>query len=101
MMVKWANDALLQANDDKMLVNDGQMLVNDGEMSVWSYIHFSILTSILPSLTSILPSSKLTIIRSFDHHWEDALTEIGVTILSNGWSGEKTKNYKGPWKKPN
>ena len=35
MMVKWANDGLLQANDGKMLVNDGEMLVNDVEMSVW------------------------------------------------------------------
>ena len=34
MMVKWANDGLLQANDGKMLVNDGEMLVNDGEMSI-------------------------------------------------------------------
>ena len=44
MMVKWANDGLLQANDGKMLVNagemlvnDGEMLFNDGEMSIWSY----------------------------------------------------------------
>ena len=29
MMVKWANDGLLQANDGKMLVNDGEILVND------------------------------------------------------------------------
>ena len=48
MMVKWANDGLLQANDGKMLVNDGQMLVNDGE------IMYGILIS--PSLTSISPS---------------------------------------------
>ena len=34
MMVKRANDYLLQANDGKMLVNDGEMLVNDGEMLV-------------------------------------------------------------------
>ena len=38
MMVKWANDGLLQANDGKMLVNDGEMLVNDGE-----YNHFTII----------------------------------------------------------
>ena len=44
MMVKWANDGLLQANngkmhvnDGEMFVNDGEMLVNNGEMSVWSY----------------------------------------------------------------
>ena len=50
MMVKWANDGLLQANDGKMLVNDGEMLVNDGEMlvndgemSIWSYNHFTII----------------------------------------------------------
>ena len=34
MMVKWADDGLLQANE---------MLVNDGEMSAWSYIHFTII----------------------------------------------------------
>ena len=34
MMVKWANDGLLQVNDGKMLVNVGEMLVNDGEMLV-------------------------------------------------------------------
>ena len=56
MMVKWANDDLLQANDGKMLVNDGEMLVNDGEMSAWSITHFTIITSISPSLTSIFPS---------------------------------------------
>ena len=50
IMVKWANDGILQANDGKMLVNDGEMLiddgkmlVNDGEMSVWSYSHFTII----------------------------------------------------------
>ena len=42
MMVKCANDGLLQANDGKMLVNDGEMLVNDGEM-IWSYNHFTII----------------------------------------------------------
>ena len=43
MMVRWANDGLLQTNATKMLVNngemliiDGEMLVNDGEMSIWS-----------------------------------------------------------------
>ena len=34
MMIKIANDGLLQANDGKMLVNDGERLVNDGEMLV-------------------------------------------------------------------
>ena len=50
IMVKWANDGLLQANDGKILVNDGEMLVNDGEMlvnggemSICSYIHFTII----------------------------------------------------------
>ena len=43
MMVKWANDGLLQANDGKMLVNDGEMLVNDGEMSLWSNTQFTII----------------------------------------------------------
>ena len=41
MMVKWANDGLLQANDGEMLVNDGEMLVNYSEMSIWSYTHFT------------------------------------------------------------
>ena len=50
MVVKWANDGLLQSNDGKMLVNDsemlvkdGEMLVNDGEMSIWSYTHLTII----------------------------------------------------------
>ena len=43
MMVKWANDFLLQANASKMLFDDGEMLVNDGEMSIWSYTHFTII----------------------------------------------------------
>ena len=43
MMVKCANDGLLQADEGKMLVNDGEMLVNDGEKSVWSYTHFTII----------------------------------------------------------
>ena len=34
MMVKLANDGLLQANNGNMLVNDGEMPVNDGEMLV-------------------------------------------------------------------
>ena len=36
MMVKWANDGLLQAND-------GEMLVNDGEKSIWSNTRFTII----------------------------------------------------------
>ena len=81
MMVKWANDCLLQANDGEMLVNDGEMLVNngemlvndgemvvnDGEMSVWSCIHF--------------------IIRSFDHHWEVAPTVQDMSIFLTGIQG--------------
>ena len=43
MMVKWANDGLLQANDGEMLVNEGEMLVNNGEMSLYSYTHFTII----------------------------------------------------------
>ena len=43
MMVKWANDGLLQANAGKMLVNDSEMQVNDGEMSLWSYTYFTII----------------------------------------------------------
>ena len=49
MMVKCANDGLLQANDGEVLINDGEMLVNDGEMLVnddemriWAYTHFTI-----------------------------------------------------------
>ena len=42
MLIKWANDGLLQANDGKLLVNDGEMLVNDGEMSEW-YTHSTII----------------------------------------------------------
>ena len=65
MMVKWANDGLLQANDGQMVVNDGEMLVNDGEMSVWSYTHFSIIDEPFTSIN--------------DHH----LTSI---FLSLAWS---------------
>ena len=83
MMVKGANDGLLQANDGKMLVNDGEMLVKDGkmlgnddEMSIWSYTYFTIIdkhfTIINKHFTII--GLKFTIIRSFDHHWEAALT---------------------------
>ena len=63
MMVKRANDGLLQANDGKILVNDGEMLVNDGEMlfndgemSIWSYTHHKLEVNhhslIWPSLSS-------------------------------------------------
>ena len=55
MMVKRANDGLLQANDGKMLVNDDEMVEH-------TLISPS-LTSISPSLTSISPPfSHLTII---------------------------------------
>ena len=53
MMVKGANDGILQAHGGQMLLNDGEMLLNDGEISEWSYTQF---TRISPSLTSILPS---------------------------------------------
>ena len=35
MMVKWADDGLLQANASKMRVSDSEMLVNDGEMNIY------------------------------------------------------------------
>ena len=37
MMVRCANDGVLEAYVTKRLVNDGEMLVDDGEMSVGSY----------------------------------------------------------------
>ena len=83
MMVKWANDSLLQANDVKMLVNDsemivndGEMLVNDDEMSIWSYTHFTIIDQHLTIINDhfTIISLKLILIRSFDHHWEAAPT---------------------------
>ena len=43
MMVRWANDGVLQAYATKMLVNDGEMLINDGEMSLGSYTHFTMI----------------------------------------------------------
>ena len=43
MMVKWANDGLLQTYDGKMLVNDADMPVNDGEINAWSCPHFTII----------------------------------------------------------
>ena len=78
MMVKWRNDGLLQANDGKMLVNDGKC---SSMMVKWVYDHILIspsLTSILTSLTSIsqIINEHLTIIRSFDHHWEAAPTAL-------------------------
>ena len=48
MMVKLANDGVLQTNATKMLVNDGEMLVNDPKLLSPSLI------SISPSLTSIM-----------------------------------------------
>ena len=74
-----------------MLVNDGEMVVNDGEMSVWSYTHFTIIdehfTIVNKPFTII--SLKDTIIRSFDHHWEAAPTEVMHKLfslrLSSSW----------------
>ena len=78
MMVRWANDGVLQANatqmlgnDVEMLHNDGEMLINDGEMSIWSYTHFTIINEHFSSI-----SLKCTIIRSSDHHWEAAPTAM-------------------------
>ena len=59
MMVKWANEGLLQANDCKMLVI----------MVKWVYDHILIspsLTSISPSLKSISPS-LMSILPSLAH----------------------------------
>ena len=50
MMVKWANDGILQANDSKMLINDG-------EMSEWAYTHFSIIGEHFTILTRFIHSS--------------------------------------------
>ena len=76
MMVKWANDGLLQANDGKMLVNDGEMLVNDGEMSVW-YTHFTIIDEHSPSLAWCKPSfAHLTIIEKLHQLHCKKLTPI-------------------------
>ena len=74
MMVKWANDGLLQANATKILVNDGEMLVNDGEMSVEHILISPSMTSISPSLMSI--SLSLTSI-------SPSLTSI---LLAFAWS---------------
>ena len=88
MMVRWANDGVLQANatkmlvndcemlvhDGEMLVNDGEILVNDVEMSIWSYTHFTLINEHLSS-----NKLKNTIIRSSDHHWEAAPTGKGET----------------------
>ena len=49
-----ANASKMLVNDDEMLVNDGERLVNDGDLSIWSYTNCISLTSISPSLTSIL-----------------------------------------------
>ena len=43
MMVKWANDGLLQANASKMHNADGEMVFNDGEKGIFSYTHFTII----------------------------------------------------------
>ena len=53
MMVKWANDSILQANDGEILLNDGEMLLNDGDDHILNSPSF---THISPSSTSILPS---------------------------------------------
>ena len=87
MMVKWANDGLLQANDGKMLVNDGEMLVNDGKMSVWSYIHFTIIDehfAIINEHFTII-NKHFTIIRSFDHHWEAAPADMYTYIQGRAY----------------
>ena len=90
MMVKWANDGLLQANDGKMLVNDGEMLandgemlVNDGEMIIWSYTHFTIIDyhfTIIDEYFTII-SLKYTIVCWIDHHWEAAPTGVCTRFI--------------------
>ena len=71
MVVKWTNDGLFH-------VNDGKMLVNDDEMRIWSYTNFTIIDwhfTIINEYFTII-SLKCTIIRSFDHHWEAAPTDL-------------------------
>ena len=43
MMVKWANDCLLQAYASIIHVYDGKVLINDGEVNKWSYTHLTII----------------------------------------------------------
>ena len=81
MVVKLANDGILQAND-------GEMLVNDGEMSVWSNTHFTIIdehfTIIKEHFTII--HKHFTIIRSFGNQREAAPTVVYIvspTALSS------------------
>ena len=59
VMVKWANDSLLQANATKILVNDGEMLVNDREMLVNDGEDILISTGAVGIMN----------IYSFHHHW--------------------------------
>ena len=79
-------------DDGNMLVHDGEMLGNDGEMSIGSYTpytHFTIIDehftinnehfTIINEHFAII-SLKLTIIRSFDLHWEAAPTDIARGI---------------------
>jgi len=91
MMVEWANDGLLQANDVKCLL----MMVKCKSMMLLKWVYDHILIS--KSLTSISPiiiinehftiinehftiiSLKLNIVRSFDHRWEAAPTDIMLT----------------------
>ena len=65
MMIRWANDGVLRANSAKMLANDGEMLVNTGEMNVNVFNDFTIINE-----------HKYNIIRSSDHHWDAAPTEL-------------------------
>ena len=79
MMVRWANDGVLQANATKMLVNDGQMLINDSERLVndvkWVYEP----TLISPSLKSISVQHSLI--------WPSlrSCTDCIYNTLNNGW----------------
>ena len=92
IVVRRANDGVLQANDDKilvnddemivndgkMIVNDGKMLVNDGEMSIWSYTHFTIINEHLVALAWSTPSfAHLTIIEKLHllQLWWDCLCD--------------------------
>ena len=43
MIVKWANDALLQANNGKMLVNDGEMMSSLARISPSFASHLTII----------------------------------------------------------
>ena len=72
MMVKRANDDLLQANDGKMLVNDDEMVEHTLISPSLTRISPS-LTSISPSLTSISPPfAHLTIIEKLHRPYSSA-----------------------------